>query len=88
MKTHFCTPMDGCDRKLRVQSDIAKALGISRQAVSRLIKNVDRTGIPLHSDKFGTYVICDEVKKWYLNDFDPGRGPNRGIRAKLTEAAE
>lgn len=74
-----------CDKKLRTQTAIAEALGISRQAVSRLVKNKERTKIPMYTDKFGEYALCNEVRSWYVFDFAPGRGPKRGIREKLTD---
>lgn len=77
---HTCDGVE-CTKKLRTQSAIAEVLEISRQAVSLLIKNKERTKIPMQNDKFGDYAVCSEVIGWYLHDFDPGRGPNRGIRA-------
>lgn len=66
------------------QSDVARELGISRQAVSKLIKNRRRTGFPMPA-KDGTYVIS-EVVEWYKT-FDPHRGPKRGIRAEKVDKA-
>lgn len=66
--------------KLRTQSAVARALGISRQAVSRLIKNRERTGIPMHEDIAGPFWIEEEVTDWYRS-FDPKCGPRAGLRA-------
>lgn len=61
------------------QSDVARRLGISRMAVSKLIKARQRTGIPVAGDD-GLYDL-EQVATWYVNDFNPRRGPARGIRA-------
>lgn len=71
-------------KKLRTQSAVAATLGISRQAVSRLIKNQDRTGIPTHEDRGGVYWIVEEITQWYKYDFNPGRGPKSGLRKLST----
>lgn len=62
------------------QSAIAKRLGISRQAVAKLIKNRERTGIPTPGGD-GLFDL-DDVADWYVNDFEPTSGPTRGIRTK------
>lgn len=46
------------------QSDVARRLGISRQAVAKLIKNRERTGIP-EPGKDGLFDL-EAVAKWYL----------------------
>lgn len=61
------------------QADVARELGVTRQSVSKLAKNRERTGMPSPADD-GTYDL-DDVRAWYLA-FDPGRGPRRGIRAE------
>ena len=61
------------------QSAVARRLGISRQAVARLLKNRERTGAPLPGDD-KKYDI-DAFAEWYINDFNPRSGPTRGIRA-------
>lgn len=66
--------------KIRTQSEVARVLGISRQAVSRLIKNRERTGIPMHTDLAGIYFVSEEVADWYRS-FDPKCGPRAGLRA-------
>lgn len=73
-KPNFCSPDSGCNRKLRTQTSAAKALGISRQAVSKLIKNRERTNIPMHEDVGGVYFVCDELVQWYKS-YTPRRGP-------------
>ncbi len=75
------TTMD--DARLDTQTAVANALGISKQAVSRLIKNRKRTGIPMHVDPSdgSTYFLRTEVIEWYMQ-FEPGRGPRAGIRKK------
>ena len=62
------------------QSDVARRLGISRQAVAKLIKNRERTGIP-EPGKDGLFDL-EAVAKWYLEDFEQKSGPARGIRAE------
>lgn len=64
------------------QSDISRELKISRAAVSKQIKNRDRTGIPEKGED-GLYDL-DAVREWYLS-FRPGAGPKRGIRAEVEE---
>lgn len=64
-------------------SDLARELGISREAVRRQIKNRERTGAPL-PDESGAYDI-DGYKRWYAEDFKPRTGPKAGIRAEASE---
>lgn len=66
------------------QSDVARRLGISRAAVSKLIKNRERTSFPEPNDE-GKYDI-EAVASWYVNDFEQPRGPKRGIRAEAKES--
>lgn len=68
------------DIKLGNQSDVARRLGISRQAVAKLIKNRERTGAPIPDDS-GKYDI-EGFASWYANDFEQKSGPKRGIRSK------
>ena len=63
------------------QSDIARRLGISRQAVAKLIKNRERTGAP-KPEADGKYNL-DAFARWYVNDFSPKSGPTRGIRDEM-----
>jgi len=67
------------DKKNGNQSDVARRLGISRQAVAKLIKNRERTGAPDPSED-GSYDI-ESFATWYINDFEQKSGPKRGIRA-------
>lgn len=62
------------------QSDVARRLGISRMAVSKLVKARQRTGIPQPGED-GLYDL-EQIAEWYVNDFHPTRGPRRGIRAE------
>lgn len=66
--------------KMGTMSDVARELGISRNAVSRQVKNRDRTGAPLPDDT-GLFDI-DGYRKWYVEDFHPRTGPRRGVKAK------
>ena len=61
------------------QADVSRRLGISREAVRKLIKNRERTGCPL-PEKDGKYDI-EKFASWYADDFKPRRGPTSGIRA-------
>lgn len=63
------------------QASVARELGISRQAVSKLIKNRDRTGAPdeIEPGKYDIEIFVD----WYLNHFEQKRGPKAGIRAQV-----
>ena len=65
------------------QSAVAVRLGISRQAVAKLIKNRHRTGAPMPRETDGQYDI-EGFATWYVHDFDPRTGPKRGIRAEST----
>lgn len=65
---------------MATQADIARALGISRSAVSKLAKNSERTGAPL-PDTTGSYEVA-AWERWYTEEFKPTGGPTRGIRAK------
>lgn len=65
--------------KLGTQADVARALGISRNAVSKQIKNRERTGAP-QPEADGQYDI-EKYRKWYLEEFNPRTGPKRGVRA-------
>lgn len=62
------------------QSDVARRLGISRQAVAKLIKNRARTGAPLPGHD-GQYDL-EAFATWYTGSFGPKSGPTRGIRAE------
>lgn len=64
------------------QSAVARRLGISRQAVAKLIKNRERTKAPLPRED-GLYDL-EAFASWYVDDFDPRTGPRRGIRTKVT----
>lgn len=65
--------------KMGKQADVARELGISRQAVSRLVKRRDINGMPTPNET-GLYELA-QVRDWYLS-FDPRRGPKRGIKAE------
>uniref|UniRef100_A0AAU6R667 DNA binding HTH domain-containing protein n=1 Tax=Micrococcus phage Kurnik TaxID=3092208 RepID=A0AAU6R667_9CAUD len=61
------------------QSAVARRLGISRQAVAKLIKNRERTGAPEPGED-GLYDL-HAFAVWYVEDFKPTSGPKVGIRA-------
>lgn len=65
--------------KMGTMSDVARALGISRNAVSKQVKNRERTGAPA-PDELGQFDV-DEYHKWYVEDFHPVTGPKRGVKA-------
>ena len=65
--------------KIRTMSEMARILGISRQAVSKLVRNRDRTGAPA-PDEAGKFDV-EAFAVWYAEDFKPTSGPRRGIRA-------
>jgi hypothetical protein len=57
-------------------SVLARELGISRQAVSKLHANSERTGFPpQESEGWNVKNVVD----WYKS-FDPKKGPKAGIR--------
>lgn len=58
------------------QARLARELGISRQAVSKLIKNGERTGFPAATAD-GWDITA--VRNWYIK-FDPRKGPKAGIK--------
>lgn len=60
-------------------ADVARRLGISRQAVTKLIRNRDRTGAP--EATLAGYDL-EHFAVWYAQEFSPQSGPRRGIRAK------
>lgn len=66
--------------RMGTQSDLSRALGISREAVRKQIKNRERTGAPMPGET-GLYDV-DAYVKWYTEDFKPKTGPTRGIRAE------
>lgn len=51
--------------KIRTMSEMARILGISRQAMSKLVRDRERTGAPLRRDIGGTYFNRDETVEWY-----------------------
>lgn len=65
-------------KKLGTQADVARELGISRNAVSKQIKNRDRTGAPL-PEADGRYDI-EKYRTWYVEEFNPRTGPRRGVK--------
>lgn len=62
------------------QSDVARRLGISRQAVAKLLKNRKRTGAPMPRAD-GKYDV-EAFAMWYVEDFKQKSGPKSGIRAE------
>ena len=66
-------------KKMGNMTSVAKRLGISRQAVSKLVRNRDRTGAPAPDDA-GKFDV-EAFAAWYAEDFKPTSGPRRGIRA-------
>ena len=65
------------------QADLARHLGISREAVRKLIKNRERTGCPAPIKGNDRLYDIEKFAAWYVDDFKPRRGPNRGIRAEV-----
>lgn len=66
--------------QMGTQADVARSLGISREAVRKQIKNRDRTGAPTPNEA-GLYDV-EEYRSWYVNDFKPKSGPRRGVKAE------
>lgn len=64
-------------QEIGTQADVARALGISRQAVNKLVKNRARTGMP-EAEPDGRFDIA-RVRDWYAT-FEPRRGPMKGSR--------
>lgn len=71
--------------KQGTQSDVARRLGISRQAVSKMIAHRKRTGAP-KPGKNGLFDV-EAFALWYLNDFKQTSGPTRGIRAEADKTS-
>jgi DNA-binding transcriptional regulator GbsR (MarR family) len=51
--------------KIRTMSEMARILGISRQAMSKLVRDKERTGAPIRQDIGGTYFNREETVAWY-----------------------
>lgn len=66
------------------QSAVARRLGISRAAVSKQVKNRERTGFPEPGED--SLYDLDATAKWYRDDFAQKSGPTRGIRAEEVAA--
>lgn len=70
--------------KMGTQSDVARELGISRQAVSKLISRRQFTKIPTAEPDTGLFNL-DEMRVWYLS-FEPRKGPRKGIKEVVKES--